>query len=65
MELSERIRRARARAGLTQRALAESMGVSPATVAQWERGKRNPKFEHLVELCDVLRMPLFAARNKR
>lgn len=35
----------RRRAGLTQRALAERLGLRQATIARWERGDRQPSFE--------------------
>ena len=35
----------RRRAGLTQRELAERLGLRQATIARWERGARQPSFE--------------------
>jgi transcriptional regulator with XRE-family HTH domain len=35
----------RRRAGLTQRELAERLGLQQATIARWERGDRRPSFE--------------------
>lgn len=35
----------RRRAGLTQRELAERLGLRQATIARWERGDRQPSFE--------------------
>jgi transcriptional regulator with XRE-family HTH domain len=35
----------RRRAGLTQRELAERLGLRQATIARWERGARRPSFE--------------------
>jgi transcriptional regulator with XRE-family HTH domain len=35
----------RRRAGLTQRQLAERLGLRQATIARWERGDRRPSFE--------------------
>jgi transcriptional regulator with XRE-family HTH domain len=35
----------RRRAGLTQRELAERLGLRQATIARWERGDRRPSFE--------------------
>lgn len=35
----------RRRAGLTQRQLAERLGLRQATIARWERGDRQPSFE--------------------
>lgn len=41
------IRRARARAGLTQRALAERAGTSHATLASYETGAKVPRVDTL------------------
>lgn len=38
MTLGERIRVARRSAGLSQKVLAESLGVDQATLSRWERG---------------------------
>lgn len=44
------IARARQRRRMTQIQLAEALGVSPSTVADWERGKAYPlKYAGLVE----------------
>ena len=40
--LGERIREYRRIHGLTQRALAEQLGVDQTTLAAWERGEHNP-----------------------
>jgi len=42
---------ARVNAGLTQAALAEKMGVSRATVIDWESGKREIKTAYLYMFC--------------
>jgi len=41
--LGKRIRLARERAGLTQEAMAEAIGVSRTAVARWETGDNEPK----------------------
>ena len=38
---AKQIRRLRARAGLTQKALGELLGVHQVTVARWETGERH------------------------
>ncbi len=40
---AERVRRLRARLGLTQRALAEELGVRQQTVSEWETGVYRPR----------------------
>ena len=39
---SEQIKRLRKKLGLTQRQLAEELGVPTNTVARWEQGERTP-----------------------
>lgn len=45
---------ARANAGMTQKQLADKVGVSPNTIGQYENGKRNPSDENVNKLCMVL-----------
>ena len=40
---SERIKALRQRLGLSQRAMAERLGVAQPTVANWETGKKEPQ----------------------
>jgi transcriptional regulator with XRE-family HTH domain len=42
-ELGKRVKRARERAGLTQRQLAEAVGVDRKTVGNWEAGLSSPR----------------------
>jgi transcriptional regulator with XRE-family HTH domain len=50
--LPQRIRRARARAGLSQAALAERIGIKRSAVTQWEhpQGTR-PSVDHLIRIA--------------
>lgn len=57
MELSQIIRSARTRAGLTQRALAKRLKVSPGAVAQWETDVTKPSILNRVDLSGVLGIP--------
>jgi transcriptional regulator with XRE-family HTH domain len=56
VNIGDRIRAARQRAGITQRALAELLGVDKSAVAQWEGGGGGTgiKTSNLVELARVL-----------
>lgn len=55
MSLAYNLRRHRNRAGLTQAALAEALGVSQPTIAAMESGvTRNPKAAVLLRLADIL-----------
>ena len=40
--------------GLTQRELAEKLGVITGTIGYYERGAGQPKTDNLFELCDIL-----------
>ena len=51
---ADELRRRRIRAGLTQLAAAEQLGVSAWTVQQWEAGNHTPRAERLPELARVL-----------
>ena len=53
--IADRIRDARERNNWTQRQVAESSGLSPATIAQYEQG-REPGAENLAALARGLRV---------
>lgn len=50
----ERMVQLRKRKGWTQGDLAERVGVEQPTVQRWERGQREPKFEQLFKIAEVL-----------
>lgn len=54
------IMRLRARAGLTQRQVAEAIGITVQTVSNWENGVRTPKLspKETMSLCRVLNCSL-------
>lgn len=54
MKTSEKIRQARKNAGLTQKQLATKLGFTAQNLAQYETGKRQPKFETLNKIADAL-----------
>lgn len=56
MSLGERIRLARKRKKLSQTKLAELVGVSQATVADWERGETMPGRHRIPKLSEVLQV---------
>lgn len=43
---------------MTQAMLAEKLGISKATVAQWERGARLPSIEVAIQLADYFNVSL-------
>lgn len=45
-------------AGLTKRAVASHLGISPAAVGQWEAGATSPRPDHLEDLAELLDVPV-------
>jgi transcriptional regulator with XRE-family HTH domain len=58
MELGERIVRWRERYALSQAALAERIGISPAAVAQWELGQTVPTTQNMQKITEALGISL-------
>ena len=52
--LAERIRRTRKLKGISQAALAATVGVSQGAVSQWEQGIAEPKSRQIALLSDAL-----------
>lgn len=59
MNIGEKIKHSRKTAGLTQKELGESLGVSAAMIAQYESGKRKPKLETLDKIATALGIDLW------
>ncbi len=53
MTIGEIIQTKRKKAGLTQKQLAEKVGVAAITIQQYERNVREPKFEMLVKISEA------------
>lgn len=60
MGISENIKRLRNRADLTQEQLAGMIGVTRATVTQWETGWSKPRMGAVEKLAEVFGVPLSA-----
>ena len=54
MDLGKKIREARERKLMTQKELAEAIGVTPVIVSVWENGWKRPRFENLKKLIATL-----------
>lgn len=55
MTIPATIRRARIRAGLSQQAVADALGIAePNTVWRWEAGTRSPSAVDFLALCKLL-----------
>ena len=50
---TDRIKQLRKQKGLTQKEMAEAVGVGVSTIAMWESGKRTPSFKLLNDLSDL------------
>ena len=55
---TERLKELRLKKGLTQTELGEKVGVKQNTFTNWEKGKREPSFENLIKLADLLEVSL-------
>ena len=61
-----RLTQARRLSGLTKRAVADAVRVSPAAVGQWESGAAAPRPDHVGRLADLLEVtPAFLAIGRR
>ena len=58
MIFSERLKELRLEKDLSQKEVADLVHVNRVTYTKWERGKREPSFENLVKLADLLDVSL-------
>ena len=56
MQLAAYIKSRRKNINLTQKELAEKVGVSMNTVARWERNESEPSWSDFIKVCVVLGM---------
>ena len=52
MKFGDRLKELREENGLTQKSLAEILGVSTSTLVKYERNEREPKYGNLMEISD-------------
>jgi transcriptional regulator with XRE-family HTH domain len=63
--MNQRIRERRGELGLTQTIIAKFIGVSKASVSNWEIGDSKPKGENFYKLCEILKCsPEWMLRGK-
>lgn len=55
-EIGKRIRKYREELGISQKELAEKIGVSNGRVSNWEQGLNRPDADMLAELCFALQV---------
>lgn len=58
MSIGENIKEARIHAGLTQKQLGERLGITSQSIAQWETGRREPKYQSIVKIAGALDVPV-------
>lgn len=60
--ISERLKAARLRAGLSQEKLGKLAGIDPTSASarmnQYERGKHSPDYRLMCKVADILKMPV-------
>lgn len=54
MQIGERLRSARAGAGLSQTQTAKAIGITARSYKAYEAGSINPSYDNLVALADLL-----------
>lgn len=52
--MGAKIRQFRERIGLSQKQLADALGIDPSAVCLWETGKTTPTVQNLIRLADIL-----------
>ena len=58
VQIANSIRRGRAAAKLSQKQLAQRLGVSAGAVGRWETGDINPSISNRVQIARLLHIPL-------
>lgn len=56
--ISERIKAAREKAGMTQAELGEKVGISGVAIMRYEKGQRQPRFDQLEKIASTLDVSL-------
>lgn len=59
MTVGQRIQSARKKANLTQKELAERLGLATGTIQQYELGKRQPRIEQLQAIANALNIDVY------
>lgn len=53
-----RVKELRTAAGMTQKALADQLGVTVPTVSKWELGQRTPELERVFRMAMIFGVPI-------
>lgn len=62
-EFHEIMRKKRIKKGYSQYKLAQLVGIQQSAINHIEKGRRNPSFELLLKICEVLDISLFGEEN--
>ena len=57
-EFAHQLKQARASVGMTQAALAETVGVSPQTISAYEKGEKQPSLDKAAAIAEALEISL-------
>lgn len=60
MTLGQHIKEERTKKGITQKQLADALGVTESYISQYERDLRNPKYETIKKIAKALDIPVTA-----
>ena len=60
-----RVKELRTAAGMTQKALADQLGVTVPTVSKWELGQRTPELERVFRMTLIFGVNRYFRRNYR
>lgn len=59
MTIGERVLALLYERGVSQKALADSLKITPATVSGWNKPNRNPSSEYIVAIAKFLHVPIY------
>lgn len=65
MSTAQRIKSLRKELHLSQEVFAREIGVSRATIASWEIGRRLPSITAIEHICDVYDMEIIIVRRNK
>lgn len=57
-KISHKLRAAREKSGMSQKRLADLLGISQQGYAHFESGERTIGLEHILRICQILKYPL-------
>lgn len=53
MNIGKKLKEIRESHGLTQKQLAEKIGVTAVTITRYERNQREPKYDMIIKICEI------------